>query len=91
MSESEITNPQSFVDIDPPPIIIAFIHQDDNEINKLCASCVKSKFTQVVRQNKTMIPTTKKLEKVHANLWGPHNPPSQSRSVYTAILICKHI
>lgn len=31
-----------------------------------------------------------KLEDVHANLWGPHNPPSRSGNVYTAILMCKH-
>lgn len=91
MSESETTDPQSSVDIDPPPIIIASIRQDDNEMNKLCVPCVESKSTQVVRRNKTMTPTTKKLEKVHADLWGPHNPPSQSGSVYTAIFMCKHI
>lgn len=37
-----------------------------------------------------MTPTTTKLEEVHADLWGPHDPPSQSGSVYVAILMCKH-
>lgn len=37
-----------------------------------------------------MIPTTSKLKEVHADLWGPHNPPSQSGSVYAGILMCEH-
>ncbi len=37
-----------------------------------------------------MTPTTSKLEEVHADLWGPHDPPSQSGSTYAAILICEH-
>ncbi len=36
------------------------------------------------------MPTTNKLEDVHADLWGPHDPPSQSGSVYAAILMCEH-
>ena len=37
-----------------------------------------------------MTPTSNKLEEVHADLWGPHNPPSQSGSTYAAILMCEH-
>lgn len=59
-------------------------------IDKLCTPCVGSKSTRVVRQNKSMTATTKKLEEVHANLWGPYDPLSQSGSVYSAILMCKH-
>lgn len=37
-----------------------------------------------------MTVTTSKLEEVHADLWGPHNPPSRSRDTYSAILMCEH-
>lgn len=37
-----------------------------------------------------MTPTTNKLEEVHADLWGPHDPPSQSGSAYAAILMCEY-
>lgn len=90
MSEGETTNSQSPVDVDPPPMIVASTRQDNDEIDKLYALCIGSKSIQVMRQNKTMTPTTKKLEKVHADLWGPHNLPSQSGSVYAVILICEH-
>lgn len=63
---------------------------DDDGIAKLCTPCVCSKSTQVVRHNKSMTPTTNKLEEVHADLWGPHDPPSQSGSVYAAIIMCEH-
>ena len=59
-------------------------------LDKICAPCVGSKSTRILRQNKSMTATTKKLEEVHADLWGPHDPPSQSGSIYAAILICEH-
>lgn len=71
-----------------------FAHQtrgNGDEIAKLCAPYVSSKPTQIVKWNKSMTLTTDKLKKVHTDLWGPHNLPSQSRSVYAAILICKYI
>ncbi len=50
---------------------------DDNDPpDKLCTPCVGSESTRVVRRNKSMTPTTEKLEEVHADLWGPHDPPS---------------
>lgn len=61
-----------------------------NALDKLCAPCVGSKLTRVVRRNKSMTPTTSKLEEVHADLWGPHDSPSQSGSAYAAILMCEH-
>ena len=51
-----------------------FAHQikssidDNNTLDKLCTPCVGSKSTRVVRRNKNMIPTTSKLEEVHADL-----------------------
>ncbi len=37
-----------------------------------------------------MMATIKKLKEVHANLWGSHNPISQSNNIYLAILIYKY-
>lgn len=31
------------------------------------------------------------MEEIHTDLWGLNNPPSQSESTYTAILICEYI
>ncbi len=60
------------------------------DIDKLCTPCVGSKSTRVVRRNKSMTATTSKLEEVHVDLWGPHDPPSQFGSIYAAILMCEH-
>lgn len=59
-------------------------------MDKFYTPYIGSKLTQVVRQNKSITATTKKLEEVHINLWGSHNLLSQSSSVYSAILIYKH-
>ena len=40
---------------------------DNNTLDKLCTPCVGSKSTRVVRRNKSMTPTTSKLEEVHAD------------------------
>ena len=37
-----------------------------------------------------MSAANEKLEEVHADLWGPHDPPSRSGSIYAAILLCEH-
>lgn len=37
-----------------------------------------------------MIPITKKLKEIHTNLWSLYDPPSQSSSTYTVILICEY-
>lgn len=60
---------------------------DSNVLDKLCTLCIRSKLTRIVRRNKSMTPTTNKLEEVHADLWGLHNLSSQSGSTYIAILI----
>ena len=61
-----------------------------NILDKLCTACVGSNSTRVVRRDKNITPITNKLEEVHADLWSPHNLPSQSKSFYTAILMCEH-
>lgn len=61
-----------------------------DNLDKLYMPCVGSKSTRIVRQNKSMTVTTSKLEEVHADLWGPHDPLSRSGSTYAAILMCEH-
>ena len=64
---------------------------DNNDaLDKLYTPFVGSKSTRVVKRNKSMTPITSKLEKVHADLWGPHNPPFQFGSTYAVILMCEH-
>ncbi len=71
--------------------IVSQAKTDDADIlDKLCTPCVGSKSTRVVRRDKSMTATSNKLEEVHADLWGPHDPPSQSGSTYAAILMCEH-
>ncbi len=38
-----------------------------------------------------MTTITNKQEEVYADLLGPYDPPSQSESIYIAILMCEHI
>ncbi len=73
---------------------IAAIHQiikNANTINKLCTPFIASKSIWVVRRNKSMTTIINKLEEVHADFWDPHNSPSQSKSIYVVILMCKYI
>lgn len=74
-----------------PTTVVRQIRTEDSDVlDKLCTPCVGSKSTRVVQRNKSMTPTTDKLEEVHANLWGLHDPPSQSSSTYATILMCEH-
>lgn len=65
--------------------------RDTAILDKLCTSCIGSKSTQIVRNNKSMTAITNKLQKVHIDFEGLHDPPFQSRSTYATILICEHI
>ena len=76
--------------VTPTTVVRQIKTEDSDVLDKLCTLCVGSKSTRVVQRNKSMTPTTDKLEEVHTNLWGLYNPPSQSNSTYATILICKH-
>lgn len=74
--------------------LIAALYQtveNPDAIHKLCILCIGSKLTWAIRYNKSMTATTNKLEEVHTDLWGLYNLSLQSKSTYTAILMCKHI
>lgn len=73
-----------------PVVVIHQTIENVDTIDKLCTPCVGSKSTWVVRRNQSMTTTTNKLEEVHADLWGPHDLPLQSKSTYVAILMCKY-
>lgn len=62
----------------------------DPDFEKLCTTCVANKSTQTVKRDKSMTSANKKLEKVHADFWGPHNPLLQSGNAYVAIPMCEH-
>lgn len=63
----------------------------DPDFEKLCMICVASKSTRTVKRHKSMTSANEKLEEMHADLWGPHDPPLRSGNAYAAILICEHI
>ncbi len=81
---------KSIAEVTPRATVQQTRIKDLEDLNKLCTPYVGSKSTRVVRQNKSMTATTSKLEEIHTYLWGPHDPPSQSRSIYAAVLMCKH-
>lgn len=62
----------------PPP---------DKDFDSICTPCIASKQTRVVIRDKLMTESSEKLEEVHVDLWGPHNPPSLSGKTYAAILL----
>ena len=59
------------------------------DFDKICEPCVGSKQTRVVSRQEPMTPAEDKLEKVHVDLWGSHDPLSLSGSTYTLILVCE--
>lgn len=61
----------------------------DSDFDEICEPYVGSKQTRVVHRYKPMTPVEEKLEEVHVDLWGPHNPASLSSSMYVAILKCE--
>ncbi len=81
---------ENIAEVIPRAIIQQMRIEDLKDFDKLCTPCVGSKSTQVVRRNKSMTVTTSKLEEIHADLWGLYESPSQSGSIYAAILICKY-
>ena len=65
------------------------ITDSGSDFDEIYKPYIGSKQTRVVCRQKPMTSTNKKLEEVHVDLWGPHDPASLSGSVYAAILICE--
>ena len=57
-----------------------------NGVEELCKACIESKYTRIVKSKKMTL-TTKRVQKVHAVLWGPHKPVSSSKKNYVALLL----
>ena len=93
-SNNKTPNTNNFTASDPVQII-AICQQNNAEnpddLDELFTLCVRSKLTQVVRQNKSMTVITSKLEEVYADLWAIPDPLSCSKNIYSAIFICEHI
>ena len=73
-SEEPLKMP-SGMEAKPTTVVCQTKIEDPDILDKLCTPCVGSKSTRVVRRNKSMTATSNKLEEVHADLWGPHDPP----------------
>lgn len=58
-----------------PIVVVSQTIEDPDIFDKLCILCVGSKTIRVVRQNKSMTTTSNKLEEMHTDLWGLHEPP----------------
>lgn len=71
-------------DVDKPAPIHEAINV--NSEMELCDTCVESKNTKIVK-SKRMTPTTRRLQEIHTDLWGPHNPPLLSGRNYIALLL----
>ena len=54
-------------------------------IKKLCEACIENKHIRIVKSKKITL-TTRRLQEVHANLWGPHKPAFISGKSYVALL-----
>lgn len=60
---------------------------DSNDvIEQLYDSCIESKYTKIVRHKKITL-TTHRLQEIHADLWGPHNPPLLSKKIYVGLFL----
>ncbi len=81
---------ESVAEVTPRATVQQTRIKDLEDLDKLCTLCVGSKSTRVVIQNKSMTATISKLEEIYADFWGPHDPPSQSGSIYVAILMCEY-
>ncbi len=82
-SDSETEDVESDFD---EPVIINKIIDTSSETAELYDACIESKHTRIVK-TKSMTPTTRRLQEIHADLWGPHDPPSLSGRNYVALLL----
>ena len=57
-------------------------------IEELYEACIKSKYTRIVSLKKMTV-KTRKLQEVHAHLWGPHKSTFISGKNYMAVLLNK--
>ena len=86
--QSSNSEPESDSDADKPSPINKAMELNIDDVEELCKACIKSKYTKIVKL-KRMILTIRWLQKIHAELWGPHKPASISSKNHVALLLDK--
>ena len=72
------------------PLMAIINDPNSSEIEKLCDLCIESKYTKIVRYKK-LTPTTRKLQKIHADLWELHDPLLLLEKTYIGLLLDEFI
>ena len=57
-----------------------------DDVKEVCKACIENKHTGIVI-SKRMILTTRRLQEIHADLWGPHERASSSGKNHVALLL----
>ena len=84
VDKTHSSNSESF-DSDAEAINKAIKH-NLGDVEKLCETCIKSKHTRIVKSKKMTL-TTRRLQEVHADLWGPYKPAFISGKSYVTLLL----
>ena len=84
--QSSNSKPESDSDVDKPSPINKAMELNIDGVKKLCEACIKSKHTRIVKLKK-ITPTMRRLQEIHADLWGPHEPVSISGKNYVTLLL----
>ena len=71
-------------------LMIIFNDPENIEIKKLCIFYIESKYRKIIR-HKNMTSTTKKLQEIYANQWGPHDLPLLLKKIYIGLVFDKFI
>lgn len=70
--------------VDKPTSIHKVINIDIK--TELCDTCIKSKYTKIIKSKKMTL-TTRKLQEIYVDLWRPHDPLSFLGRNYVTLLL----
>ena len=88
-SEPVDKNNKSNKNVDNKPFTInKAAEYNPNGVEKLCKACIESKHIRIIKSQK-MMPISKKLQEVHADLWSPHKPAYIMKKNYVGLLLDK--
>ena len=73
-------------DSDKPSPINKAIELNIDGVEEFYEACIENKHHRIVK-SKRMTPTLKRLQEIHADLWGPHDPASISGKNYIVLLL----
>lgn len=96
-SDSEDNNEDEILEPSPdnsPALMITLLNKItstssidlNDDIKQLCDPCIENKYTKIVRHKKITL-TTRRLQKIHADLWGLHDPSTLSGKIYVGLLL----